>query len=147
MPSARVLRALAFIGALGSGGPAWATAGWDYTCKAADARLAIDAAIAFGAGTIGPIKLQEANIQVKPGAKANADAPDATFTHEEVEQFWTDDSRFMLAISTYIGDAPETARLGIETKCKDRHCLGSYTFSWKGKPLTGKIRCEQSEAG
>jgi hypothetical protein len=53
----------------------------------------------------------------------------------------------MLSVSTYIGDAPETARLLLDTRCKDLKCAGTYTFTWKGEPVTGKLTCEQSEAG
>jgi hypothetical protein len=53
----------------------------------------------------------------------------------------------MLSVSTYIGDAPETARLSLDTRCKDLKCDGTYSFTWKGKPVTGRLVCEQSEAG
>ena len=142
-----IVRALAVTALIAFAGPASATHDWDYTCKASDKALAIDASVFFGAGTIGPIALKEASIALKPGTAPRRDAPDATFTHEEVEQFWTDGDRFMLSVSTYIGDAPETARLLLDTTCKDLKCAGTYSFTWKGEPVTGKLVCEQSEAG
>jgi hypothetical protein len=142
-----IVRALGSTALIALAGPASATHDWDYTCKANDKALAIDASVFFGAGTIGPISVKEASIALKPGSAAGKDAPDATFTHEEVEQFWTDSDRFMLSVSTYIGDAPETARLLFDTRCKDLKCDGTYRFTWKGEPVTGKLVCEQSEAG
>jgi hypothetical protein len=127
--------------------PASATHDWDYTCKASDKALAIEASVLFGAGTIGPIKLKEASIALKPGTAVRGETPDVTFTHEEVEQFWTDSERFTLSVSTYIGDAPETARLLLDTQCKDLQCVGTYSFTWKGEPVVGKLACEPSEAG
>lgn len=140
-------RALVAAAAIGLASPVFATHDWDFTCRASDKALAIDATVFFAAGTIGPIMLREASIRVKSGSAGSEGSPDATFTHEHVEQFWTDGDTFKLSISTYIGDAPETARLLIDTRCKDLKCSGRYTFSWKGSPIAGKISCEQSEAG
>lgn len=131
---------------LGAGtGPSSATANWDYTCKAVDA--SIDLNVLFNQGTAGRIAVGQIDAAVRHAGKDGRQEEPINFASDDIEQFWVGDDVFRISLSRYNGGQPEPVQLLIDTACRDKVCSGTYRYTQMGEAVSGKITCEQGEAG
>lgn len=137
-----------FVAVLGAGsGPAWATANWDYTCKAVDASIDLNVLLTFNQGTAGRIAVGPIDAAARRAGKDGRKVNPIYFASDDIEQFWVGDDVFRISLSRYNGGEPEPVQLLIDTTCRAKACTGTYRYAQMGEVLTGKIRCEQGEAG